>query len=174
MRNYISGVFYTEDEFKDIETNFNGKAEYDNGVVYLTPNTVHKHDIIINNINAYLSLYFRGKECRPYTDTEVILKGGNDVKKFKPDIFVMSDGSDAPKIIFEIFSKSTYKFKKAKHHTYEKYGVLEYNVVDINGIIVQYTLIDGSYEITNNFKKGDKYISSIFKDLIIDTNFIFS
>ena len=175
MRNYISGVFYTEDEFKDIETNFNGKAEYDNGVVYLTPNTFDKHNIIMNNINAYLSLYFRGKECRPYTDTEVIFKGGNDVKKFKPDIFVMPDGSDAPKIIFEIFSESTYKFKKAKYRTYEKYGVVEYNIVNLRSeVIVQYKLIDGSYQITNNLKKGDKYISSIFKGLIIDTNFIFS
>ena len=34
--------------------------------------------------------------------------------------------------------------------------------------------IDGSYEITNTFKKGDKYISSIFTDLIIDVDLIFS
>lgn len=174
MRTYISGILYTEEEFKDIQTNFNGRAEYDNGIIYLSPNTSKKHDVIVNNINLFLSPHFKRKQYRLYTDTEVIFKGGNDVKKFKPDIFVMSYGSDAPKIIFEIFSESTYKFKKAKHHTYEKYGVLEYNVVDLNGIIVQYTLINSSYEITNNFKKGDKYISSIFKDLIIDIDLIFS
>ncbi|EQB90250.1 hypothetical protein M918_00980 [Clostridium sp. BL8] len=81
----------------------------------------------------------------------------------------------APKIIFEILSKSTSKIDRgAKYYTYEKYGVLEYNIVDQNGFIVQHTLIDGAYEITNTFKKGDKYISSIFTDLIIDVGFIFS
>ncbi len=65
-----------------------------------------------------------------------------------------------PKIIFEILSKSTSKLDKgAKYYTYEKYGVLEYNLVDQNGFIIQHTLIDGLYEITNTFKKGDKYTS---------------
>lgn len=184
MRNYIGDVFYTEDEFEDIQANFNGKAEYDNGVIYLSSNTSQKHNIILNNINAYLTLYFRGKNCRSYTEQiEVIFKSENDLKKYKPDIFVMCGNTEqkgesflsAPKIIFEILSKSTSKVDKgAKYYTYEKYGVLEYNIVDQNGFIVQHTLIDGAYEITNTFKKGDKYISSIFTDLIIDVDLIFS
>ncbi|MBP2021202.1 Uma2 family endonuclease [Clostridium punense] len=184
MRNYIENIFYTEDEFEEIQANFNGKAEYDNGVIYLSSNTSQKHNIILNNINAYLTLYFRGKDCRSYTEQiEVIFKSENDIKKYKPDIFVMCGNVEqkgesfltAPKIIFEILSKSTSKIDRgAKYYTYEKYGVLEYNIVDQNGFIVQHTLIDGAYEITNTFKKGDKYISSIFTDLIIDVGFIFS
>jgi Uma2 family endonuclease len=68
MRNYVRDVFYTEVEFEEIQSNFNGKAEYDNGVIYLSSNTSQKHNIILNNINAYLTLYFRGKDCRSYTE----------------------------------------------------------------------------------------------------------
>lgn len=184
MRNYIGDLFYTEEQFEDIQANFNGKAEYDNGIIYLSSNTSQKHNIILNNINAYLTLYFRGKKCRSYTEQiEVIFANENDIKKFKPDIFIMCDNIEkkgesfltAPKIIFEILSKATSKIDKGvKYYTYEKYGVLEYNIVDPNGFIIQHTLIDDSYEITNTFKSGDKYISSIFKDLIIDVDLIFS
>ena len=184
MRNSIRDVFYTEDEFEDIQANFNGKAEYDNGAIYLSSNTSQKHNIILNNINSYLVLYFRGKDCRSYTEQiEVIFKSENDIKKYKPDIFVMCGNAvkkgesflTAPKIIFEILSKSTSIIDKgAKYYSYEKYGVQEYNIVDQNGFIIQHTLIDGSYEITNTFKKGDKYTSSIFTDLTIDVDLIFS
>lgn len=184
MRSYIRDLFYTEDEFEEIQTNFNGKAEYDNGIIYLSSNTSQKHNIILNNINAYLTLYFRGKDCRSYTEQiEVIFKSENDIKKYKPDIFIICSNAEqkgesfltAPKIIFEILSKSTSIIDKgAKYYTYEKYGVLEYNIVDQNGFIVQHTLINGSYEITNTFKKGDIYISSIFPDLTINVDLIFS
>lgn len=46
MRNYIRNVFYTEEEFEEIQANFNGKAEYDNGVIYLNSNTSKKHNIL--------------------------------------------------------------------------------------------------------------------------------
>lgn len=92
------------------------KAEYDNGIIYLSINTSIKHNIILNNINAYLTLYFSGKDCRSYTQQiEVIFKNESDIKKYKPDIFVMCGNAEhkgkrftsVPKIVFEILSKST-------------------------------------------------------------------
>lgn len=184
MRDYVENIFYTEDEFEEIQANFNGKAEFENGLIYLSSNTSRRHNVILNNINTYLTLYFRGKNCRSYTEQiEVILKNENDIKKYKPDIFVMCDNArqvgesfvTAPKIIFEILSKSTSRIDKgAKYYAYEKYGVLEYNIVDQNGFIVQHTLVDGLYEITNTFKKGDKYVSSVFTDLNVDIDLIFN
>lgn len=63
----------------------------------------------------------------------------DDIRKYKPDIFVMCEDAtkkgesftSAPKLIFEILSKSTAKFDKGrKYDTYEKFGVLEYNLVE--------------------------------------------
>ena len=76
--------------------------------------------------------------------------------------------TSAPKVIFEILSKSTAKFDKGrKYDTYEKFGVLEYNLVEQNGFIVQHKLIDGAYQIVNVYKNNDDYESVVFSDLKI-------
>ena len=183
MRNYIRDVFYTEDEFEEIQANFNGKAEYDNGVIYLSSNTSQKHNIILNNINTYLTLYFRGKNCRSYTEQiEVIFKNNTEEYKFKPDVFVMCEDAktkgesfiSSPKIIFEVVSK---KYAQVDYITklqvYQKFGVLEYNIVEQNGHIVQYVLEDDIYGIKNTFHLGDIYNSPLFPDLKIDLSYIY-
>lgn len=106
----------------------------------------------------------------------------DDIRKYKPDIFVMCEDAtkkgesftSAPKLIFEILSKSTAKFDKGrKYDTYEKFGVLEYNLVEQTGFIVQHKLIDGAYQIVNVYKNNDEYESVVFPDLKISLNDIF-
>ena len=106
----------------------------------------------------------------------------DDIRKYKPDIFVMCEDAtkkgesftSAPKLIFEILSKSTAKFDKGrKYDTYEKFGVLEYNLVEQTGFIVQHKLIDGAYQIVNVYKNNDEYESVVFLDLKISLNDIF-
>ena len=106
----------------------------------------------------------------------------DDIRKYKPDIFVMCEDAtkkgesftSAPKLIFEIFSKSTAKFDKGrKYDTYEKFGVLEYNLVEQTGFIVQHKLIDGAYQIVNVYKNNDEYESVVFPDLKINLRDIF-
>ena len=106
----------------------------------------------------------------------------DDIRKYKPDIFVMCEDAtkkgesftSAHKLIFEILSKSTAKFDKGrKYDTYEKFGVLEYNLVEQTGFIVQHKLIDGAYQIVNVYKNNDEYESVVFPDLKISLNDIF-
>ena len=106
----------------------------------------------------------------------------DDIRKYKPDIFVMCEDAtkkgesftSAPKLIFEILSKSTAKFDKGrKYDTYEKFGVLEYNLVEQTGFIVQHKLIDGAYQIVNVYKNNDEYESVVFPDLKINLRDIF-
>ena len=108
--------------------------------------------------------------------------GEDGIRKYKPDIFVMCEDAtkkgesftSAPKLIFEILSKSTAKFDKGrKYDTYEKFGVLEYNLVEQTGFIVQHKLIDGAYQIVNVYKNNDEYISTVFPDLKIKLQDIF-
>lgn len=174
---------YTEEEFEDIQAHYNGKAEYDNGLIFLSSQTSIKHNQIKRNILTELSIYLKGSKCQAYDEQiEVIFYYKDDIRKYKPDIFVMCEDAtkkgerftSAPKLIFEILSKSTAKFDKGrKYDTYERFGVLEYNLVEQNGFIVQHALIDGAYQIVNVYKNNDEYKSIIFKDLKINLQDIF-
>ncbi len=54
-----------------------------------------------------------------------------------------------------------------KLDVYQRFGVLKYNLVEQEGYIVQYSLQDKQYKITNVFKGDDEYISSIFSNIHI-------
>ena len=149
----------------------------------LSSDTGVYHNEIVNNINTYLTLYLKGSKYRSYTEQiEVIFKSENDLRKYKPDVFVMCNNAtrqgesftSAPQIIFEIVSKSTasndYITKLA---IYQKYGVQEYNIVEQDRKIIQYFLEDGQYRIANVFKNDDDYISCVFNDLKISLKDIY-
>lgn len=181
--NYDYILNYSEDEFEDIQSHYDGKAEYDNGLIFLSSTTSIKHNEIKRNILTEFSIYLKGSKCKSYDEQiEVIFKDKDDIRKYKPDIFVMCEDAttkgqsftSAPKLIFEILSKSTAKFDKGrKYNTYEKFGVIEYNLVEQNGFIVQHKLIDGAYQIVNVYKNNDDYASVVFPDLKINLTDIF-
>ncbi len=79
-----------------------------------------------------------------------------------------------PKIIFEIISKSTAPHDYiTKLAVYQNYGVLEYNIVEQDGKIIQYSLEENQYRITDVFKNDDEYVSTVFPDLRINLGDIF-
>ena len=174
---------YSEAEFEDIQSHYDGKAEYDNGLIFLSLTPSIKHNEIKRNILTEFSIYSKGAKCKVYDEQiEVVFNYKDDIRKYKPDIFVMCEDAtkkgesftSAPKLIFEILSKSTAKFDKGrKYDTYEKFGVLEYNLVEQTGFIVQHKLIDGAYQIVNVYKNNDEYISTVFPDLKIKLQDIF-
>ena len=42
----IKDHIYSEEDFEEIQKNFNGKAEFDNGSIFLTSNTSIEHNRI--------------------------------------------------------------------------------------------------------------------------------
>ena len=42
----IKGYIYSEEEFEEIQKNFNGKAEFDKGSIFLTSSTSIEHNRI--------------------------------------------------------------------------------------------------------------------------------
>lgn len=69
----------------------------------------------------------KGSKCKVYDEQiEVIFNYRDDIRKYKPDIFVMCEDAtkkgesftSAPKLIFEIFSKSTAKFDKGRKYDF--------------------------------------------------------
>lgn len=180
---YAKNIHYTENEFEDIQANYNGKAEYSNGFIVLSSNTSIKHNKIISMLNFKLMTFLDKSKCDVYTESiEVIFRNNEEVYKFKPDVFVMCEDSNKqgqsfispPKIIFEVVSKSTAGHDYiTKLDVYQKFGVLEYNLVEQEGYIVQYSLIENQYKITNVFKGKDSYISSVFPEMTINLEDIF-
>lgn len=174
---FAKSLFYSEDQFESIQENYNGKAEYSNGAIILSSNTSIKHNKIISRLNYYLTGYLSNSKCDVYSESiEVIFRNDKEVYKFKPDLFVMCDDAttdgesftSTPKIIFEIISKSTANHDYiTKLEVYQKFGVLEYNIVEQNGNVVQYSFVEGQFEITNTFKSSDEYVSTVFPELKI-------
>lgn len=139
IRDYI----YTESEFEEIQKNFNGKAEFDNGSIFLSSNTSIEHNRIKRKILSKLDTFFSGSKCEPFDEQiEVIFQNNEEIYKYKPDVFVMCENStkkgesftSVPKIIFEIISKTTASHDYiTKLAVYQKFGVAEYNIVEQSG-----------------------------------------
>ncbi len=80
----------------------------------------------------------------------------------------------APVVIFEVLSKATTSNDLfVKPLIYEKFGVREYNIVHQGGKVIQYSLIDGSYDVTSNLTQNDEYTSVVFNDLKFPLSNIF-
>lgn len=179
----IKDYIYSEEDFEEIQKNFNGKAEFDNGSIFLTSSTSIEHNRIKRRILTKLDSFFDKSKCEPFDEQiEVIFRNKEEVYKYKPDIFVMCENStrigesftSPPKIIFEVISKSTASHDYiTKLAVYQKFKVEEYNIVEQSGKIIQYSLVDNQYIISDVYKNDDVYISSIFPELKINLKEIY-
>ncbi|WP_297712369.1 Uma2 family endonuclease [Clostridium sp.] len=179
----IKDYRYSEEEFEEIQKNFNGKAEFDNGSIFLTSSTSIEHNRIKRKILAKLDSFFNGSKCEPFDEQiEVIFQNKDEIYKYKPDIFVMCENAtrkgesftSIPKIIFEVVSKSTASHDYiTKLAVYQKFKVEEYNIVEQSGKIIQYSLVDNQYVISEVYKNDDDYVSTVFSDLKISLKEIY-
>lgn len=181
--NIINDYIYSEEEFEEIQQNFNGKAEFDNGSIFLTSSTSIEHNRIKRKILTKLEEFFKNSKCEPFDEQiEVIFESKEETYKYKPDIFVMCEGASrkgesftsSPKIVFEIVSKSTSSHDYiTKLAVYQKFKVEEYNIVEQSGKIIQYYLVDNQYTIADVYKNEDVYVSKVFSDLKINLSDIY-
>ena len=178
-----NNIFITLDEFDKIQANYDGKAEYYNGQILFSSRTSMSHNRIVMGISSMLYSFIKGSKCSPYSEQiEVIFRNEGEVYKFLPDVFVMCDDASkkgesftsAPKIVFEVvspeYSDHDY-FIKA--NIYQRFGVLEYNIVEQSGMITQYVLKDATHRTPKVLNSDDIYVSSVFPELKIDLKDIF-
>ncbi|RQN02543.1 Uma2 family endonuclease [Clostridium butyricum] len=180
----IKEHIYSENDFEEIQKNFNGKAEFDNGFIFLSSSTSIQHNRIKRKILSKLDSFLTGSKYEAFDEAiEVIFQDMEEVYKYKPDVFVMCENStrkgesftSAPTIIFEIVSKSTASHDYiTKLAVYQKFKVKEYNIVEQNGKIIQYSYVDDQYVINDVYKNDDIYVSSIFKEFQMKLSDIFS
>ena len=180
---FQNNIFISLDEFNKIQANYDGKAEYYNGQILFSSRTSMSHNRIVMGISSILYNFFKGSKCSPYSEQiEVIFESQNEIYKFLPDVFVMCEDASkkgesftsVPKIVFEVvspeYSDHDY-FIKA--NIYQRFGVLEYNIVEQTGMITQYSLIDGTYRTPKVWNSKDTYISLVFPKLEIQLQDIF-
>lgn len=179
----IRNVFITPEEFEEIQSRYDGVCEYLNGEILFSSRTSQSHNRIVRRILSRLDAYFEGSNCEPFAEQiEVIFKNESEQYNFLPDVFVMCEDAktlgesfiSSPKIIFEVvspnYSDNDY-FIKAR--IYQKFGVLEYNIVEPSGSITQYTLVNNAYGTPRVFYANDTYKSSVYEDLSFNLENIF-
>ena len=162
---------YTYDDYKEWEGNW----ELIYGVPYaMAPAPMIKHQAISNKIARYLDESLQ--ECKVCQALLPIDWKIDDSTVVQPDNLIICHTpqneayiSKAPKVIFEILSKSTATVdKNLKYELYEQEGVGYYIIVDPNESIAKvYELKEGRY-----IKLCDAYEESVDFDLN-DCAFIF-
>lgn len=178
--------FITSEEYELLQPNYDCKTEYADGEIWLSSNSSDKHNDIIVNISSEIRNYLKGSKCKVKTEGMEVIFDEKEKYKLKPDIFIVCKNdinamkgesyTTSPKVIFEVISpgkESIKRDKQYKYNIYEEYGVLEYNIVEQNGFIIQHALIDGVFRIVNAYHKGETYKGYIYKDLEISMDYIF-
>jgi len=145
------------------------------GVIYMMASPRLVHIRVGRNIEDIFKKYFRGKSCDVFGDPAKVFLTEND--RVVPDVTVVCDENiikdegifGVPDLIVEILSPSTSKRDKTyKKSLYEKCGVKEYWIVDIDNLSIEvFWLTDGKYllhdvfTILPEYEKQDMTIEKI-------------
>lgn len=169
---------YTYDDLDKIDDN--NRYEIYNGQLILMSAPSSKHQAVLGDLLVQFSKFFKDKKCMPFVaplDVRLDGKGKKSENVVQPDLMVVCDKNKiqdkiegAPDFVLEILSKSNrYHDLIYKMNLYQKFGVKEYWIVDIeNGIILVNKLSKGNlYNFPKTYKIKEKIKSSIFKGLEI-------
>lgn len=152
----------------------NQRWELIDGLPYnMTPAPRTGHQNLLGNLFREFSVFFRGKQCRPFiAPTDVVF---DDFNVVQPDLLVVCDRSKitdaniqgAPDLIVEILSPATSrKDRREKKALYERSGVREYILVDpANEVVERYPLVDGKYGAEEVFGWDESMSLLLFPDL---------
>ena len=141
-----------------------------------------KHQVIAGEIYVQLSLFLRGKKCKPFiAPLDVTLSKEKQDNKIYNVVQVVCNREQlkderkitgAPSFVIEILSPSTSrKDKLEKMNLYQKYGVREYWILEPVDMIVTPYILDekGFYKAEKNYDLTTEEIPvNILQDCKID------
>lgn len=175
---YKENKKYTYEDLENIDDG--NRYEIIDGELYLMSSPISKHQVILMDMAFQFKEFFKDKKCMPFIaplDVRLDNKGKKSKNVIQPDIMVVCDHNKindkidgAPDLIVEILSKYNKKHDKFdKYHLYQKYGVREYWIIDIEeGMAYVYILSkDNIYTLPRVYNIKEKIKSSIFKGLEI-------
>lgn len=170
---------YTYQDLADI--NDDNRYEIYDGSLILMSSPATKHQLILLELGTQFNNFFKGKKCIPFVaalDVRLDGKGKKSTNVVQPDLMVVCDKNKikedgiegAPDFVLEILSKSNkYHDLVYKMNLYQKFGVKEYWIVDIEaGIIIACKLGKGNlFNFPKTYKIKEKINSCIFPELEI-------
>lgn len=175
---YKENKKYTYEDLENIDDG--NRYEIIDGELYLMSSPISKHQVVLMDMAFQFKEFFKDKKCMPFIaplDVRLDNKGKKSKNVIQPDIMVVCDHNKvndkidgAPDLIVEILSKYNKKHDKFdKYHLYQKYGVREYWIIDIEeGMAYVYILSkDNIYTLPRVYNIKEKIKSSIFKGLEI-------
>lgn len=164
--------YMTYKEFLEHQSLTEQKTEYSNGYIYYMSPTHPNHNKVQNEIYfQFRNILNDCNKCDVYTsDVAVKFENKEEAYQFEPDIMIICDNKfdgsiykGIPNLVVEVLSKATIdRDKGLKLDIYEKFGVKEYWLVDINlkEITIYFDNINGKY----------KTIKSYSEDMVIEWN----
>ncbi len=179
----------------------NYKKEMIDGKIYFMAPAPPQHSFIISKLHLKFGNYLeeKNKKCKAITEGLAVYLD-DEGSYVQPDLSILCEENKftkrgyegAPELVVEVLSKSTMEYDRTdKLKKYEKSGVKEYWIVDLNNkSIEQLILIDEKYnlkrlavlmdewEIENLTKEKREQYSTIikpeiFNDLEIDLKYVF-
>ncbi len=164
-----------------IDFDDNKRYEIYDGKLILMSSPTTKHQVVLGDLFIQFSNFFKDKTCMPFMaplDVKLDERGNKSKNVVQPDLFVVCDRDKikekgiegAPDFVLEILSKTNrYNDLIYKMNLYQKFGVREYWIVDIeNGIILTCELSKGNlFNLPKTYKIKETIKSTIFKDLTI-------
>ena len=170
---------YTYQDLAEIDDN--NRYEIYDGRLIMMSSPATKHQLILGDLFVQFSEFFKNKKCMPFVaalDVRLDAKGKKSTNVVQPDLMVVCDKNKikengiegAPDFVLEILSKNNkYHDLVYKMNLYQKYGVKEYWIVDIeSGIIMVCKMGKGNlFNFPTTYKIKDKIKSLIFPELEI-------
>ena len=128
-----------------------------NGKIYAMTQPNIQHIRITKNIFRQFDRYLDGKQCEAFSDSLAVFYDETNRKNYViPDVMIICNRNiirfngayGSPDLIVEVLSSSTAQNDRTlKKEEYEKIGVKEYWIVDINNRLVEvYLNKDGHFE----------------------------
>lgn len=170
---------YTYQDLVEIDDD-NRYEIYDGELIQMSSPTT-KHQLILGELFVQFSAFFKDKKCTPFIaalDVRLDGKGKKSTNVVQPDLMVVCDRTKikengiegAPDFVLEILSKyNRYNDLIYKMNLYQKFGVKEYWIVDIDaGLITVCKMGKGNlFNLPKSFEIKDKVKSVIFPELEI-------
>lgn len=140
---------YTYNDYLEIDKTTTERVELIDGHIYMMAGASALHQDAVGNIFYILkSTSKEKKKCTPrVAPFDLKLKVDNTISVVQPDVMLFCNEQEIPCAIFEVLSPSTaYKDKTVKKELYEKSGVQEYFLVNVEfKIIEKFVLENGKY-----------------------------
>jgi len=158
---------YSYEDYIAIDNSTKERVELIFGKIYMMAGATAQHQDTVLNIAIILKNMSRAKErCQPrVAPFDLKLTIDNQTNVVQPDVMLFCD-SELPCAVFEVLSPSTaYKDKTVKKDLYEKSGIKEYFLINVEYKLVEkFKLVGGSYSYIGAFGLEDKIMIECFDE----------